>query len=56
MSPLKRPLPKGIEAESLSTGGRGGKGGIRNFNQRLWEPSLPQIFLKVTWENPVGIG
>ena len=56
MSTLKRPFPNGLEAESSRTGGRGGKGGVRNVNQRLWYPPPPHIILKVTWDSPVGIG
>ena len=56
MVPLKRTLPTRIEEEAFLTGGRGGKGGVINYNQRLRDPPLPCILLKVIWEIPVGIG
>ena len=56
MEPLKRLFPMGIRAEVSPTGGRGGKGRIRNCNQCLRDPCLPCLFYKINWESPVGIG
>ena len=45
MAPLKRPLPTGIGAEALPTGGRVGEGGVKNCNHQLQNPLSPISFL-----------